>query len=99
VPVTGVEALLVGAPNANPPAPLPLPLPLPAAAGGWPKGGAGAVVDGAAPKGVADLGALNGDEGAVCPNGCAVDGALPNAPFEAAGGAPNVNGVLERAGS
>jgi len=91
VPVTGVETLLTGAPNVNPP------VLLLATAGGWPKG---ALVDGAAaPKGVADLGAVNGDEGAVCPNGCAVDGALPNPPFEAAGGAPNVNGVLERAGS
>jgi len=88
VPVTGVETLLPGAPNANPP--VPVPVLVPATGGGCPKG---AVVDGAAPKGVADLGALNGDEGAVCPNGCAVGGALPNPPFEAEGGAPNVNGV------
>jgi hypothetical protein len=87
--VTGVETLLAGAPKVNPPV-----LPL-AAAGGWPKG---ALVDAAVPNGVADLGALNGDEGVACPNGCAVDGALPN-PFEAAGGAPNVNGMLERVSS
>ena len=69
---------------------------VPATAGGWPNGG---LVDGAAPKGIAELGALNGDEGAVCPNGCAEGGALPNAPFEATSGALNMNGVLERAGS
>jgi hypothetical protein len=86
--VTGVETLLAVAPKVNPLVPL--------TAAGWPNG---VLVDGAAPKGVADLGALKGDEGAVCPNGFAVGGALPNAPFDAAGGAPNVNGVLERAGS
>jgi hypothetical protein len=89
VPVTGVETLLAGAPNANPPV-----LVL-ATAGGWPNG---VWVDGAALKGVSDLGAVNGDEGAVCPNGCAVGGALPKPPLEAAGGAPNVNGVLDSRG-
>src|SRR5260370_8285754 len=54
---------------------------------GWPKG----VVDEAAPKGVAELGALNGDEGAVCPNARAVDGALPNTPFGAPPPPPTVN--------
>ena len=87
--MTGVETLLVGTPKVNPP------LLLLGAADGWLKG---ALVDGAAPKGVADLGAVNGEEGAAWANGCALDGALPN-PFEAAGGAPNVNGMLERAGS
>ena len=61
------------------------PGPAPATVGGWPNG----VFAGCA-------GALNGDEGAVCPNGCAVGGALPN---EEPGGAPNVNGVPARAGS
>lgn len=89
VPVTGVVAPLAGAPKVNPPVLL-------LATGGWLKG---ALVDGAAPKGVAEFGALNGDEGAVCPNGWAVGGALPKPPFEVAGGAPNVNGVLERPGS
>jgi hypothetical protein len=37
-------------------------------------------LDGAALNSVAELGALNGDEGAICPNGCAEVGALPNAP-------------------
>jgi len=91
VPVTGVETLLPGALNENEP------VPVPATAGGWPNGGA--LVDGAAPNGIEELGALNGDEGAVCPNGCAEGGALPNALFEAADGAPNANGVFERAGS
>jgi hypothetical protein len=70
VPVTGVETVLAGALNVNGP------VPVPATAGGWPN----ALVDGAAPNSVAELGALNGDEGAVCPNGCAEGGALPNAP-------------------
>ena len=92
MPVTGVETALPGALNENDPAPV-LVL-VPATTGGWPNGG---LVDGAAPKGV--VGALNGDEGAVCPYGCAEGGALPNALFEAADGTPNANGVLERAGS
>ena len=47
VPVTGVETLLAGAPNVNPP----VLVPVPATADGWPKG---ALDDGAAPKDVAD---------------------------------------------
>lgn len=89
-PVTGVETLLAGALNVNEP------VLVPATAGGWPKDGPGGLVDGAAPKSVAEPDGLNGDEGVVCPNGWAEGGALPNALFEAAGGAPNVNEVLER---
>lgn len=92
MPVIGVETALPGALNENEPAPAPVLVP--ATPGGWPNSG---LVDGAVPKGV--VGALNGDDGAVCPNGWAEGGALPNALFEAAGGAPNVYGVLERGGS